>query len=223
FELHENERQDLQASTATLVRSLQWATGVLGIEAPALFLRGELGSEIVVVPQSEPALLADRSLGSGLDPKELAFLWGRALGAFRPENVLAIYYPSEQELALLLQAAKLASRGKAASAAAGELKTLASLLEQSLEPARRKELGAALKAVSNPEEAAEDWLVSYELCCARAGLLLCADLSEAARLSERFAFGNVTEPAAQIDELLLFGISEEYATLRTRLGVAVTG
>ncbi len=222
LELDEGERQDLQASTATLVRALQWSTRILGIEAPALYLRAEQTPEIVVAPLATATLLASRTLGSGLSLKQLAFLWGRALAAVRPEHRLAAHFPRDAELAALLDAAALAARGKAATATNPDIKMLAVQLEKALEPPRRKELAALLGAVDDPAESAAEWLISCELACVRAGLLVSGDLAEAAALCERFPFGAETSPEQQIDELLQFAISDEYGTLRARLGVAVT-
>jgi golgin subfamily B member 1 len=209
--------QDLQTSTATLVRSLLWTTRVLGVEAPALYLSDGTG-EIAPAASSPPAVFASRSLGSGVDLRQLAFLWGRALGSFRPEHFLAAFFRSPAELELLLSAAQAAVSGKPG---AGEAKALAALLDKALTPELKKPLRAALDAVSEPSEAASDWFVSYELSCVRGGLLAAGDLAEAAALTERFPFGCATSAEEQLDELLEFSVSEEYGRLRARLGVAV--
>ncbi len=222
LELDESERQDLQASTATLVRALQWSTRILGVEPPALYLRSEQTPEIMPAALATPTILASRTLGSGLSLKQLAFVWGRALTAVRPEHLLAAHFPSDAELAALLEAASLASRGKAASAENAELKALALGLEKALEPPRLEELSALLERIADPAEAAGEWLISVELACVRAGFLASGDLAEAAALCDRFPFGGETTPEQQVDELLEFAISDEYAALRGRLGVNVT-
>ncbi len=102
----ERDRQDVAASTATLVRALSWATRVLGVEVPALYLRAEVDGAIQPVLAESPALVASRSLGSGLDLPELAFLWGRSLFALRKEHRLALAFDTPEALGELFEAAR---------------------------------------------------------------------------------------------------------------------
>ncbi len=217
-ELDPEKLQDLATSTATLVRTLLWTTQVLGISAPALYLNGEVEGEIQAVSLASPTLLASRALGSGIEPKALAFLWGRSLPVFRPEQFLAAFYASPKELELLLQAALSVVKGKAA---AEEAKPLAALLEKALAPEQKKELKKVLKKIEDLAEAADDWLVSVELSAVRAGLLLVGDLAEAVALTKRFPFGRAATLDDQLDELYEFSVGAEYQKLRAKLGIAL--
>ena len=217
--LEADKLQDLQSSTATLVRALVWTTRILGIAEPALYLNGDVAGDIQAAPNATPALLASRSLGSGLALNELAFLWGRALAASRPEQFLAVFYPSPAELEGLLRAALAAASGKPA---AEDAKPLAVLLDKAFTPEQKKELKKALAKIEDIAEAADDWLVSVELSAVRAGLLAAGDLGKAVELTTRFPFGSATEADDQLDELYEFSVSAEYQKLRARLGVALS-
>jgi tetratricopeptide (TPR) repeat protein len=214
-------RQDLHASTAMMFRALLWATEILAIPVPHVYLQAEVPGHIVPVPTSEPSVVAGRGLGSGHGLKDLAFLWARGLCVFRPEQYLAAFYPSPDDLQSLLSVAAVVVQNKAAALAQGDPALLAAVIERSLTPAGKKELERALAALCDPPRAAETWLVSYELSCCRAGLLCCGDLGTATELTERVAFGWLTTPAEQADDLRAYALSDQYGALRQRLGVSV--
>ena len=215
----ERERQDVAGSTATLVRALAWATRVLGIEVPALYLRGEVDGAIQGVLAEQPVLVASRSLGSGLELPELAFLWGRSLFSLRKEQQLALVFETPEALAGLFEAARAVTRkaGKSVPPSADLVKAL----EKGLDGERRERVKALLAELPGSKECAEIVLSSFELGAVRAGLLVSGDPGSAARLSERFPFGRMAPVPRQIDALLAFSVSDAYLGLRRRLGVAV--
>jgi hypothetical protein len=62
---------------------------------------------------------------------------------------------------------------------------------------------------------------SVDRAAGRAGLLACGNLELAVKLTERFPLKSDLDASAQVADLFCFSVSEEYAALRERLGVAV--
>lgn len=220
FGLDERERQDVASSTATLVRALAWATRVLGVDVPALYLRAEVDGAIQALLAESPTLVASRSLGSGLELPELAFLWGRALFALRREHRVIVAFDTPEALARLFDTAHavVERRAKVPSEVSPEL---VKALDRGWDAPQRERVKALLDALGDARASAEALLGSYELGAARAGLLACGDVGIAASLSERFPFGRLKSTSEQIDALLTFSVSDAYLELRRRLGVAI--
>jgi hypothetical protein len=214
------ELQDLHASTAMLVRALLWSSQLLSIEPPALYLRAEVVGQIARVAAPSASVLASRTLGSGITLQQLVFLWGRSAAVFRPEQHLAVFYPTVEELCALIEAARAVVGAKRASGPAGEL---APLLEKAVPRLERASLAPLLERVGEPRAAAQRWLASCELASTRAGLLCSGDLANAVRLIQKFPFGRVTTAAEQADDLLAWSVGEAYQELRKQLGVAIDG
>jgi tetratricopeptide (TPR) repeat protein len=218
--LDERERQDVASSTATLVRALAWATRVLGVEVPALYLRAEVEGGIQSVLAEPPALVASRALGSGLDLPELAFLWGRSLFALRKEHRIALAFETPEALGAVLDAARAASN-PAAKASLPARPELVKAFEKALDAERRERVKGLFAKLPDAARSAESILSAFELGAVRAGLLVSGDPGVASRLSERFPFGRFEQTPRQIDALLAFSVSDAYLGLRRRLGVAV--
>jgi tetratricopeptide (TPR) repeat protein len=215
------QRQDLPTSTATMFRALLWATRILAIPTPHVYLQSHVPGHIVAVPTSEPSVVAGRGIASGLDLKQLVFLWGRGLCVFRPEQYVAAFFPTPDDLNVLLAVAAAVVQGKSPAVTQPDARALATAVDRALSPQAKSDLGRALASLRSPARAAEDWLVSYELSCCRAGLLACGDLGQAVALTETLDFGTLTTPPEQIDDLFRFSLTDEFAALRRRLGVNV--
>ncbi len=217
--LDEACRHDLEKSTTTLAKSLLWTARLLGLGAPALYVLPELEGDVKPAIAEAPAVLASRSLGSGLGLAELAFLWGRQLALFRHECSLLIFYPTPAELGTLVLGA-FGATGRAAVDANPEAKRLAAGLKKRIDAPAMEALRAALQPLAGTDltERTTRFFQSVELSGLRAGLVACGDVSTAARLSARFAGANA---AAELNDLFTFAVSEPYQALRARLGVAV--
>jgi tetratricopeptide (TPR) repeat protein len=212
------DREDLSGSTAMMVRALLWASQLLSIQAPDLYLCRDVPGDILAVPTASPSVRASRALGSGVTLKELAFLWGRALSVFRPEHYLAVFYPTVDELATLLEAASLVT--SAQRSGTREALVVAEELDKLLPRGEREAIAHLLDGVGDLHEASRRWLVAYELSATRAGLLCAGDLAEAVRLVQRFPFGRVTTQSEQVDDLFVYCVGEAHLMLRRQLGVA---
>lgn len=218
---------DPKTSTITLVKTLAWSARLLGVGLPKVFIFPELKTSFAVPPSPEPTICVNKSLASGLEMPELAFLWSRQLAFLRPEYRLFSFFPSVSELAALLLAAL--SIGGAPGVPLKKLEDDAKLfargLRRHLEPADVERLESTvadfpLRESSNRVRA---WVRSTELTANRAGLLACGSVELAAKLVRRFPLGGSVETEDQLNDLLAFSVSEPYAALRDRLGVLVSG
>jgi len=218
-------RLDPQTSTTMLARSFLWTVQVLGIPQPLLYVHPSLEVGLVAPPALEPASVVNRALGSGLDLRELSFLWGRHLTIFRPDFRLLTFFPTVDLLAHLTAAAALAAEWTDRKASFVEPATaeLARRIHEDLGEDGRGDLVAASAEVQRGDVAARllDWARGVELTAARVGLVACGDVSVAAALTERFPVGGHTSVFDQVNALLGFTADDEYAALREHLGVTV--
>lgn len=215
--------QDPSKSTTTLAKTLLWTSKLLGIPTPALYVVPELEGSLEVAAEKTPSLLVSRALGSGLSLPELAFLWGRALSLLRPDHRLTVLFPSVDELADLAKAALATGSSKDLRALDGDAKRFAGSLKRAFRGVSFEILRTATAQFPKAEATRRmsSWARSVELAASRAGLLACGNIEIAARLCKRFPFGKLVPVEAQIDDLMLFSLSKEYAELRRKLGVAI--
>jgi hypothetical protein len=208
-------------STASSVRSFQWAARVLGVPCPQLHAVDVVPGEIAAVRRHQPTTAIGPSIMSGRSAKDLAFLAGRHLAYYLPEHQMLVYFPTREELTRLflacIQLARpgLPTDGEAARAVAG----LAGRLDARITPQDR----AALRhAVHRLEARGGRFSLSAfarhaELIAARAGLFLCGDLATALGIvrTESRSIAGVTLEAKERD-LISFCASAEHAALRER-------
>lgn len=211
---------DLEKSTTTLARTLLWSSRLLGFQKPRLHVLDSVPGDLAVAPLPEPTLLAARSLGTGLAPAELAFLWARCLVMLRPEHrVLTLLEPPELE-SLARAAMALGSPESAGRALGSDAKLFVRAWKRHLRAPELQSLGTLARRLS-PEALPSqfgNWTLAVERAAARAGLLACGNLELALRMVERFPTGGDRSAG---DDLLVFSVSTEYAALRERLGVSV--
>jgi tetratricopeptide (TPR) repeat protein len=220
-ELPEQYRQDPESSTTTLAKSLKWASRVLGVKTPMLYVLPDAPRETSVALKQDEAVIASRALGSGFSLPELAFLWGRQLAVLRPEWELLAHYFLLAELVELWNAA--ARVAQVAPSNAMQVDPLASALERALGASTIEELKRRIRPLHQGDVATRlgTYMASAERAGARAGLLACGSISVAADMIERFPAGAELPAEQLIQDLLLYSLSPEYTALRERLGVSV--
>ncbi len=224
--LEPGTEQDPEKSTATIAKTLLWTAKLLGLGVPRLHVLPDLRTELAAPPEREPTLIANKSLGSGLELSELCFLWGRHLAFLRPEHRLGLYFPSVPELTeFILAALSLGGSPQLPfKKLEGDAKLFARGLKRHLSPqqlAQLKSLSERFPLQQSPQVALS-WTRAVEMSTSRAGLLASGNLEIAARMSERFPLGMQLSPGEQLSDLMAWCVSDDYATLRERLGVTVT-
>jgi hypothetical protein len=152
-------------------------------------------------------------------------LWGRHLCLFRPEHYLAVFFRTAEEMGTLVRAGLAASDvGKLTiKSLDSDGKRLAKEIKKKLHPGARERLRAVATRypVDEIDQRVQRWLRSVELAGGRAGLLACGDVSIAAELVKRHPVRGATTEEDQVSDIMCYAVSEQYAKIRGRLGVAV--
>ena len=213
-----------ESSTASVVRSFQWAARVLGVPRPDLYVVDEVPGEIAAVRQHQPTTAVGPSIVSGRSAKDLAFLAGRHLTYYLTEHQVLVYFPTREELTrLLLASVQLAKPGLPATGDGG--RAVAALTARLDRLIADDERARVVDAVSRLEARGGRFSLgaftrNAELMAARAGLLLCGDLVTATAVvtTETRGIAGLTIDAKRRD-LVAFCASDEHAALRARFAV----
>jgi tetratricopeptide (TPR) repeat protein len=223
-ELDPTRRQD-PTSTASVVRTFAWASQVLGVMLPDLFVLDEVPGGIAAAQVTIPSTALGPTVVSGPTVQELAFLAARHLTYYRPEHYALVFFPTLSEITMLFLAA--------VTTVLSDLPVPASIEE----PVARLRKDIADRADDDAKAALDDgvrrfereggradlggFLRSVELSACRAGLVVCADLAVAARIlkDEQRAVGELTG-GDRVSDLLVYCAEEKLPVLREWLGVA---
>jgi tetratricopeptide (TPR) repeat protein len=216
-------RQDPKTSTTTLCRSLTWTARLLGVPAPELYVHASDRAEMYAAPALQPTTRVSKAFATGLTLPELAFLWGRHLTYFRPDHYLRVFYPTLEEMTSVLLAAMVASDGDPQRMREHDPDTtrLATYLRRTLDESALGLLRSATKNLTAVKGRARlgDWVRSVARVANRAGLLACGDVRIAAEMIHRFPIE--APDVDEVGDLFQYSLSQAYAELRQRLGVAL--
>jgi tetratricopeptide (TPR) repeat protein len=213
------------ASTASIVRTFAWASHVLGIPLPELYVMDAVPGGLAAAQVAVPSTAIGPSVMSGKSVSELSFVVGRHLAYYRPEHYALVFYPTVNELtALFLAGVRLvmpqmpvpAASVEATARIERELSRFASAADLTAVRDAVRELDARGGKVDLGA-----WIRSVELTATRAGLLVCGDLHVAmgALRAESRAIADVTLGEKR-DDLLAFSASRALGELRAELGIA---
>jgi tetratricopeptide (TPR) repeat protein len=210
-----------ESSTASVVRTFQWAARVLGVPQPELYVVDEVPGEIAAVRQAGPTTAVGPSIVSGRSAKDLAFLAGRHLTYYLAENQVLVYFPTREELTRLLLAAvqltmpELPAMGEGTRAVAA----LAQRLDRHIRDDERAAVSHAVERLQarGGRFSLGAYTRNAELMAARAGLLLCGDLATATAIvsTETRGIAGLSLDAKRRD-LVAFCASDEHAAARAR-------
>jgi tetratricopeptide (TPR) repeat protein len=223
--LDPDRRQDPEKSTVSLTRTFVWASKVLDVPLPDIYLADDVPGGIAAVPAMSPTAFVGKSLLSGRSLQELSFLVGRDLTYYRPEHYVLVLFSTLRELtSLLLAAVKVFRPGlPVPEAQKAEIAELSGWIQTKLDDAARRELGEAVEQFDSAGGKVDlmGWARTIEQTATRAGLLLCCDLALVAGLLERDERGIADLTAVdRMNDLLPFTVSKGYARLRQQLGLA---
>lgn len=224
------ERQVLERSTqvapeldsshlgATLVSAAEF----FDVTAPRLLLTETVPSGIAPAQVGFFAVEAERSLGTVQTTAQLAFLSGRALAMFRPENYLFAFYAGSAATTLV-QAALLIAEIPGARNLDAEVQELAASFRSNLTPEALKSVkqhSASLQP-ADLSRRVDLYVQRIERQCLRAGLLACGNLGVALSVTRAFPLVGALTETEQRQELIRFGVNSAYARLRRELGIAI--
>lgn len=225
-ELDPAGRQDVATSTVTFLRSLAWASSLLGVAPPVVYLRDEVPGGVAVAPSREPTLIVARSMLSGHDMAELAFVAGRHLVYFWPAHHPLVLYPSLADVSVLFLAALrvVVPELPVAPELTKQVAALRRALADALDAPAKQRLEEAVRRFDDAGGRVDlrSHLRSIERAANRAGFVLAGGLAPAKKMIVRDdrPVGDLS-PADRVADLLAWSVSERCASLRAALGVAI--
>ncbi len=214
-------KQDPTSTTITAVRALHWASALLGLATPPIYLAKDRESGYEHIPGVPPVSLVGRGVLSGRTQLEHAFLAGQHLAFYRQEHFVKTLYSAVPDLEDLFLAALIIGDPKLpiASDTRRRVEPIARAIEPVLEPAHVDALrGHFLRFVEDGGRTnLQRWSAATDMTACRAGMLICNDLATALDLLKERG-GELSD---QAKDLLAFTVSEPYFRLRRQLGIAV--
>jgi tetratricopeptide (TPR) repeat protein len=215
---------DVSGSMLFFANMFKYVERTLGLKGLRLFRKEEVPSRLQLVPSDPPGLLAGEELFQERPKKDLWFAIAKAMAFARPELFLARLMPHDQ-LDLVFQAACSVGTSRFVVTADPHLvEKLKRELERTLPEGVRKNtlklLARAYCDVQHPGDV-RAYLDGAELTSNRVAALLAGDLEVVRRgvVQERPQVSKLREDT-RLKDLALFCVSEEYATLRERLGLS---
>jgi hypothetical protein len=215
---------DVQGSMLFFANMFKYVERTLGLEGLRLFRKGEVASRLQLVPTDPPGLLAAEEMFSERPKKELWFAIGKAMAFARAELFLARLMPHDQ-LDLVFQAACSVGTSRYVVTADPHLvEKLKREVERTLPENVRKNtlklLARSYCDVQHPGDV-RAYIDGAELTSNRVGALLAGDLEVARRgvVQEKPQVSKLREDA-RLRDLAVFCVSDEYAALREKLGLA---
>ncbi len=215
------ERQDPKTSTASVVRSIGWASQYLGVDAPAVYLDDKIDAPLTARFAKHQAMVVGKAAMRGRSVGELAFLAGRHLALRLPDHELVAHMQTIDELsACFLAGIKLTLGAAPSGPLAGVVDGLAKVLGAQISPDEFAELETSVKILTARTSQLDlgAWVSSVERCATRAGFVLCGDLALAIKQVESEGDSAFSTARARIADLCAFAVSGSHMKLRQELG-----
>jgi hypothetical protein len=175
-----------------------------------------------------PSFVVRPHLLRGKSERELAFLSARRLTFMRPEYYLKMLLPTNTELKVVVLSAivMVQPRFPVPPDMVQLVQQYLPAMQKRMPPQVLEQLGSVVARFiqAAPEINLTKWGHAVEATSHRAGFVVCGDLEVAARMVSAEPV-TVDEPQVKdkIKELVLYSISDEYFTVRTQLGLTITG
>ena len=212
-------KQD-KTSTVTIVRAFVWASTVLGITTPDIYVLGEVPGGIAAVQSATPSTAVGPDVLRGLGLPDLVFLVARHLAYYRPEHYPLVFYPTLPELTTLFFAALKLALPDVAIPSADAVTKLRKRIAAYVTPEEKDALVAAAKKLDAAGGRVDlgAWIRSVELTANRAGLVLSGDFHAAMKRikGEKRGIADVTVDDRRLD-LIGYLASSGHADLRKQL------
>jgi tetratricopeptide (TPR) repeat protein len=236
--LKRKHRRDVATDPAMFCRALAYASGVLSVAPPEVYLFPDAPGEIDLanvresmtslpagVPTALPAFLVGREALEGRSETELGYVVARNLAMLRPDAFVRwpTVVPTLAELEIVVRAAiRLVAPDVPVPGQLGEqVGQYGDFLVRVASVQTREHLGLVVRrflaaggAIDVPR-----WARGLALTAIRTGLLVCGDLEVAIRLGQASSAHAGIAPEEVTRELVEWNVSEEYFTLRAELGL----
>lgn len=217
---------DLSMHPYPISQTLYYAAGVLGMPAPLVFQNPNDPGGLGFLHAHQPAIVLGRAaFETQVSPQALSFIGGRHLAYFRPGYYVRHLVPTGTGLkAWLFAAIKLSvPQFPVAPDLQGQVNEAMASMNQDLDAMARERLASLVSKLLQAGGALDlkKWVTSVDLTVDRAGLLLAHDLmttTEGIRATDDTSSVAVKE---RMKEAVLFSISEEYFSIRSKLLIAI--
>jgi golgin subfamily B member 1 len=228
--LRRKQRRDVAADPTPFCQALAYASGVLGVPLPEVYLFPESPGEVDVANTREtlsavPAFLVGSGALAGRSESELGYIVARNLALLRPDALVRwpAVVPTVAELEAVVHAAIRLVEPEAAvpAALAGAAAPYSEVFARLLPPQLVEQLTILVARLRGAGGAFDigRWAGAGALTAIRAGLLVCGDLEVALRLGGAHAAAAGIDPQQVTRDLVQWNVSDEYFTLRARLGL----
>ncbi|MDI7266447.1 MAG: hypothetical protein QME96_00435 [Myxococcota bacterium] len=230
--LRKKDLQDPATSNIALAKTLRDASAGLGIPLPDLYVIQDQPGGLQYAFTDPPASLAGQDFLTGYSPMELRFAAARHLTAYRRDHYLQYLLVDTarqmqtsltEALRVYLYAGVKLGAPDAPVPANDAVNQIVQYLVANMLPQDRDTLRAAARRfVESPTKSVKSWMLAADLTSDRAGLLLCGDLTTAAKVMTRMPpLAADLNPTQRVTELVVFAVSEDYFHLRKEMGVAI--
>ncbi len=218
-ELDPNKKQD-KTSTVTIVRAFVWASTVLGITTPDIYVLDDVPGGVAAVQNATHTTAVGPEVLRNLTLADLVFVVARHLTYYRPEHYPLVFYPTLPELTTLFFAALKIALPEVPIPAGDAVAKLRKRIGSHMTPEERDVLVAAAKKFEAAGGRVDlgTWIRSVELTANRAGLVLSGDFHSAMKRikNEKRGIADVTIEERRMD-LVGFLAAAGHADLRQRL------
>ncbi|MEN9581916.1 MAG: hypothetical protein RJA70_4925, partial [Pseudomonadota bacterium] len=218
-------KQDVANSTITFARTFGWTGQVLNVPIPELYVRSDQAGAITALATEPRASEAGRTVLSGFQPSELAFICGKHLASYRPELYLRNLFPAHSDLMVMLFAGVViaAPNTPIPQELATNVRTTAQALGQFMDAQTREFLRTVVKRfiADGAKANIKRWNEGAELTTCRAALLVCGDLETAKKIISAERASPDLSAADKLRDLLVFSVGKHYLALRKALGVNI--
>ncbi len=218
-ELDPRAKQD-RASTVTIARAFAWASTVLGIPTPDIYILKNVPGGVAAVQVSTPTTVVGPEVLADVSLADLVFVVARHLAYYRPEHYPLVFYPTLPELTTLFFASLKIALPEVPIPAGDAVGKLRKRINGHITADER---AALVKAAKKFDEAGGRvdlgaWIKSVELTSNRAALVLAGDFHAAMKRikGEKRAIADVTTEDRRLD-LISYLANAGHADLRQRI------
>ncbi len=218
-EIDPRAKQD-KSSTVTIVRAFVWASTVLGITTPDIYILRDVPGGVGALQLAVPSTAVGPEVLKGLSLADLVFVVARHLAYYRPEHYPLVFYSTLPELTTLFFAALKIALPEVPIPAGDAVAKLRKRIASYITPEERAELVKAAKKFDEGGGRVDlgAWIKGVELTANRAALVLSGDFHSAMKRikSEKRGIADVTAEERRLD-LIGYLASAGHADLRQRL------
>ncbi len=207
-----------------LLAILDAVARVFGVQAADVYLNDTL-TGLRKESTMPPCLVAGRDMLEGRRGKEIRYAVGRNLSLFLPHHALAGVLDRDNLKVLLLNTMKFMFPNLPEPAGDPKIHTrLRKEMGAAFRPRVHEELKGHIGELRKKggEISLARWLGGVEKTACRAGLIICNDMPLASTLIENHSSPLARiKPEELVDDLILYMISDDYATVRELLGITI--